>query len=116
MNSTPRLGIVADDITGAGDIAVLLAKHGWAVRIFSSDTDLEILPKRVAGQRADAVIIDTNSRIDDEQTAAAKVDRATQALINWGAQVFWKKTCSVFRGNVGAEFDACCNGSDAVSA
>ncbi|GHF53609.1 uncharacterized protein YgbK (DUF1537 family) [Deinococcus metalli] len=100
------LGVVADDITGAGDIGGLLAKHGYVVRIVSAGADWEALSSRLLRERTDALIIDTDSRLIPPQDAAARVRRATRALLAAGAQTFWKKTCSVFRGNVGAEFDA----------
>ena len=103
---SPRLGIVADDITGAGDIGGLLAKHGYAVRILSEGADWEALSARFAQERTDALIIDTDSRFLPSQQAQARVVRATRALQTAGCGAYWKKTCSVFRGNVGAEFDA----------
>jgi beta-glucosidase len=93
------LGIVADDLTGAGDIGGLLARRGYLVRVHALDTPL-------SAQRTDIAIIDTDSRFDAPEIAAEKVRRATRALQQWGAERFYKKTCSVFRGNVAAEFDA----------
>ncbi|MGI8711123.1 MAG: four-carbon acid sugar kinase family protein, partial [Acidimicrobiales bacterium] len=97
---------MADDITGAGDIGGLLAKHGYAVRILSEGADWEALSARFAQERTDALIIDTDSRFLPPQEARARVERATRALQAAGCGAYWKKTCSVFRGNVGAEFDA----------
>ena len=102
----PRLGVVADDITGSGDIGGLLAKHGYAVRILSADADWEGLCAHLTDQRTDVLIIDTDSRFLPPDRARDRVVRATLALQAAGCQAFWKKTCSVFRGNVGAEFDA----------
>lgn len=102
----PLVGVVADDITGSGDIGVMFAKHGYAVRIFGAETDLQTLPQRLAGKRTDVIIIDTDSRLDPHDLAYQKVRRATAALQKAGCRLFYKKTCSVFRGNVGAEFDA----------
>lgn len=101
-----RLGIVADDITGAGDIGGLLAGHGWAVRILSAGADWEGLCARLAQERTDALVIDTDSRFLPPEAARERVERATRALMAAGCGAYWKKTCSVFRGNVGAEFDA----------
>ncbi len=106
VSKRPFVGVVADDITGSGDIGIMFAKHGYAVRIFSVETDLETLPERLRGERTDVVIVDTDSRMDKPDVAYAKVQRATAALQKAGCEVFWKKTCSVFRGNVGPEFDA----------
>lgn len=102
----PFVGVVADDITGSGDIGIMFAKHGYAVRIFSAETDVDSIPDKLAGRRTDVVIVDTDSRMDAPDVARAKVRRVTAALRRAGCTLFWKKTCSVFRGNVGAEFDA----------
>jgi uncharacterized protein YgbK (DUF1537 family) len=99
-----KLGVVADDITGSGDIGSMLAGQGWAVRVFSA-AELD-RPDRLAAARTDAAILDTDSRFDPPAVAADKVRRATEVLVAWGADRFYKKTCSVFRGNVGAELDA----------
>lgn len=105
LNPLP-LGIVADDITGAGDIGALLAAQGYAARIVAAEADWEALVPRLLAQRTDALILDTDSRLIDPQEAAGRVRRATRLLREGGCRTFWKKTCSVFRGNVGAEFDA----------
>lgn len=94
-----KLGVIADDLTGAGDIGGLLAKRGFVVR-------LHALGSPLSHDRMDVAVIDTDSRFDSPEIAAAKVREATRALQQWGADRFYKKTCSVFRGNVGPEFDA----------
>ncbi|HEX2864135.1 MAG TPA: four-carbon acid sugar kinase family protein, partial [Deinococcales bacterium] len=109
----PLMGVVADDLTGAGDIGVLFAKHGLAVRVFTADLDVRELPALLAARagqgeagRTDVVVLDTDSRLLPAAEAAARVRAATRALQACGCRRFWKKTCSVFRGNVGVEFDA----------
>ena len=108
VSRPPRLGVVADDITGAGDIGSMLAAHGWTVRVFTSAAFDD--PWRVAGRlaqtRTDCAIIDSDSRFDHPDLAREKVRRASEILLGWGAERLYKKTCSVFRGNVGAELDA----------
>jgi len=108
MTRPPKLGIVADDITGSGDIGSMLSARGWAVRVFAAAAFDD--PWRVAGRlataRTDCAIIDTDSRFDSPDLAREKVRRATEILLGWGAGRLYKKTCSVFRGNVGAELDA----------
>jgi len=101
-----RVGIVADDLTGAGDIGAMFAKAGYAVRILSADADWQRLSAAERTLRTDVAIIDTDSRYDAPSVAREKVRRATLALKAWGANRFIKKTCSVFRGNIGVEFDA----------
>lgn len=114
----PRLGIVADDITGSGDIGSMLAPRGWAVRVFTAAAFDD--PWRVAGRlaqsRTDCAVIDTDSRFDHPDLAREKVRRACEILLAWGAERLYKKTCSVFRGNVGAELDAMLDAAGAESA
>ena len=83
----PRLGIVADDITGSGDIGSMLAPRGWAVRVFTAAAFDN--PSRVAGRlansRTDGAVIDTDSRFDHPDLAREKVRRACEILLAWGA-------------------------------
>jgi uncharacterized protein YgbK (DUF1537 family) len=102
----PLVGVVADDITGAGDIAGLFASRGYAARVFTADANLEAIAVRVREARTDVVVVDTDSRLVAPEIAAHRVRRVTRALEAAGCTFFWKKTCSVFRGNVGQEFDA----------
>jgi uncharacterized protein YgbK (DUF1537 family) len=102
----PLVGVVADDITGAGDIAGLFAGHGYAARVFTHDASLETVKARIQSARTDVAVVDTDSRLLEPVEAAERVRRATRALLEAGCTLFWKKTCSVFRGNVGQEFDA----------
>ncbi len=95
------IGVVADDVTGANDIGLMFAKHGYKTEVFSSFTEIDL------GQvRADVLILDTNSRCDNPALAYDKVIKATQRLTACNCRILMKKTCSVFRGNIGAEFDA----------
>lgn len=59
-----------------------------------------------ATPEGDVVVLDTNSRCDTPEVAYRKVCRATKLLKSWGCTRFYKKICSAFRGNVGAELDA----------
>lgn len=94
------IGIVADDVTGANDIGIMLAKHNYKTEVYTNYKDL------VPSSDLDCLILNTESRYDDPKVAYDKVREATRLLKGFGADVFWKKTCSVFRGPVGAEFDA----------
>jgi len=102
----PLVGVVADDVTGCGDIGTMFAKHGYAVRIFTSTAPMDLVATRIAAARTDVAVVDTDSRYDRREVAYDKVRGATRMLAAAGAGVFYKKTCSVFRGNIGAEFDA----------
>ncbi|MGM7723026.1 four-carbon acid sugar kinase family protein [Metabacillus sp. Hm71] len=95
------IGVVADDITGANDIGIMFAKSNYTVDVYSS---IQSEDKQLNG--TDVLILDTNSRFDEAKTAYQKVFQATKELHKRGVTQFFNKTCSVFRGNIGAEFDA----------
>lgn len=98
------IGIVADDITGANDIGIMFAKSGWETHVYPCDDHGRApVPD---GDLPDALIFDTNSRLDARDVAYRKVFEATKRLHAYGYRRFFNKTCSVFRGNIGAEFDA----------
>lgn len=95
------LGVVADDLTGAGDLAGMTAKAGYLSVVQS------FAPPAAPTFGSEAVsVLDTDSRFDPPERAYEKVFAATKALQAEGCTQFYKKTCSVFRGNIGAEFDA----------
>lgn len=100
-----KIGIVADDITGANDIGSMFANGGYLVHVHTRD-DLGLAPPWRASTDPDVCIIDTNSRLDPADVAYRKVFTATKALQQAGYRRFFNKTCSVFRGNIGTEFDA----------
>ena len=96
------IGIVADDITGANDIGIMYAKADWQADVYPypfSQSKMGTFPP-------DVLIIDTNSRLDSYDEAYEKVTSSTEKLKQLGCKQFFNKTCSVFRGNIGAEFDA----------
>jgi len=97
------IGVIADDITGSNDIGVMFSKSGYIADIYSWRSFVrDQLPENYP----DVLIFDTDSRLDQATTAYQKVYRATKEIQQVGAVQFINKTCSVFRGNIGAEFDA----------
>ena len=97
------LGCIADDFTGATDLANTLVKGGMsAVQVIGVPTGP--LPE------ADAVIIALKSRTAPVGEAVAQSLAACDALLAAGAkQIFWKY-CSTFdstdQGNIGPVADA----------
>ncbi len=97
------LGCIADDFTGATDLANTLVKGGMtAVQVIGVPTGP--LPE------ADAVIIALKSRTAPVGEAVAQSLAASDALVAAGAkQIFWKY-CSTFdstdQGNIGPVADA----------
>lgn len=98
-----KMGVVADDVTGSNDIGIMFAKSDYLTHIFSFKED--VLSKEDLST-PDILILDTNSRLDPPDVAYRKVFAATRELQQAGCRQFHNKTCSVFRGNIGAEFDA----------
>ncbi|MFS0613433.1 four-carbon acid sugar kinase family protein [Lederbergia ruris] len=97
------IGVIADDITGSNDIGVMFSKSNYIADIYTyGPTVLSNVKK----DDRDVLIFDTDSRLDDVKTAYDKVYQATLDIQKAGADQFFNKTCSVFRGNIGAEFDA----------
>jgi len=97
------IGVVADDITGSNDIGIMFAKSNYTVNVFSFNKDGQFTENC---KNTDVLVFDTDSRFDKANEAYQKVYEATKALKTSGATQFINKTCSVFRGNIGAEFDA----------
>lgn len=100
-----RIGVVADDVTGANDIGVMFRKGGYRSAVFPLSL-LSLCDLKGECEELDAIIIDTDSRFDDPRTAADKVAQATRLLQELPCDRYFNKTCSVFRGNIGAEFDS----------
>ena len=99
-----RVGVVADDVTGANDIGIMFSKGGYRSAVFP----LELIGRcdlKKEAEGMDVIIIDTDSRFDTPETAKKKVHRATELLASLPCDMYHNKTCSVFRGNIGAEFD-----------
>ena len=97
------IGVVADDTTGANDIGLMFAKNNYSVKIVTYSEHM------VLSADSDVLIVDTDSRLDSPEISYQKVKKATKALQQLGCSLYFKKTCSVFRGNIGSEFDAMLN-------
>ncbi|MGM7719829.1 four-carbon acid sugar kinase family protein [Metabacillus sp. Hm71] len=94
------IGIVADDTTGANDIGLMFSKNQYSAKIvtYGEEKNVEV--------DSNVIIIDTDSRLDSPDLSYEKVYKATKTLQKMGCSLFFNKTCSVFRGNIGKEFDA----------
>ncbi|MED4228696.1 four-carbon acid sugar kinase family protein [Neobacillus cucumis] len=94
------IGVVADDTTGANDIGIMFTNSGYKVKVVTFEPDLKVI------KDTDVLIIDTDSRLDSPTLGYEKVKKATEILKNADCTMYFNKTCSVFRGNIGGEFDA----------
>jgi len=89
-----KLGIVADDLTGAMDSSGYFARLGYSTIVLLDPS----FPAT-----ADVVVITTNSRAEDPKIARERVAQAVRRL---GGRVVYKKIDSTLRGNVGVELEA----------
>ena len=91
-----RIGIVADDLTGAGDTAVQFVRAGWR-------TDLLL---HADSSDADVVAVTTDSRTCAAAQAADAVRISVKQLKQHGITHLYKKVDSTLRGQIRAEVDA----------
>jgi len=97
------LGCIADDFTGATDLASMLVKNGMAcVQVIGVPTGP--LPE------ADAIVVALKSRTTPVSEAVAESLAAAEALLAAGAKQLFFKYCSTFdstdAGNIGPVADA----------
>ncbi|OLL72342.1 putative pyridoxine biosynthesis protein (from glycolaldehide) [Pseudonocardia sp. Ae168_Ps1] len=100
------LGAVADDFTGATDLAIMLRRNGHRVAVVIEEHD----PDPAVREGLDAVVVALKSRTAPVAEAVAASERAVDRLRGWGADRLYVKYCSTFdstdRGNIGPVLDA----------
>jgi D-threonate/D-erythronate kinase len=87
--------VLADDLTGAAEIAGILRRFGYEPRLFRS-------PDRRPEQMT--CVIDTDSRLLPPDVAANRIADAMHGVAT--REIVFKKIDSLLRGPVGAEIDA----------
>ncbi len=99
------LGCIADDFTGATDLASMLVGSGMR-----TVQTIGIPPDRSVAERADAVVVALKSRTIAAADAVAQSLAALEWLRGGGARQIYFKYCSTFdstdRGNIGPVADA----------
>jgi uncharacterized protein YgbK (DUF1537 family) len=99
-----KLGCIADDITGASDVALMLAEHGMPVLLSLG------LPDEVIEAQAEAIVIGLKSRTIKAEQAVKQSIRAARWLLQKGATQLLFKYCSTFdstqEGNIGPVAEA----------
>ncbi|MUK88723.1 four-carbon acid sugar kinase family protein [Ornithinibacillus sp. L9] len=98
-----RVGVVADDLTGANATGVRLSKQG-----FSSAT-VVFNDKIPDSRELDAVCIDTDSRYALDEIVENRVNQAIRNLQEWDAKIICKRIDSTVRGKIGLEIDTVLN-------
>lgn len=100
----PHLGVIADDFTGATDIASFLVNNGM------STVQLSGVPEDDYQVDADAVVISLKSRSCPVDEAINDSLKALKWLQSKGCKQFYFKYCSTFdstsKGNIGPVTDA----------
>lgn len=106
-----KIGIIADDLTGANATGVRLAKAGFtsATIVFGG--------KVPANNGFTSISVDTDSRYSSIDVAKERVADTYHQLRSWGADIVAKRIDSTIRGNIGSEIDALLEviGNDSVA-
>lgn len=98
------LGIIADDFTGASDIASFLTENGLKT------VQMNGVPKTTLNSQVDAIVISLKSRSNPVEEAIQQSLQALDWLKQNGCSQFYFKYCSTFdsteKGNIGPVTDA----------
>ena len=99
-----KIGVIADDFTGASDIALTLAEAGMGVAQFIG------VPDSAASSSPEAGVVALKSRTAPVAEAVAQSLAACDWLLGQGARQIVLKVCSTFdstaEGNIGPVLDA----------
>ncbi len=96
-----KLGIVADDLTGATTVGVLLARSGLKTAAFF---DTESFARNEV--EYPAMVVSSDSRPLPKAEAQQQVSAAVKQLQARGAHYFTKRIDTTLRGGIGFEIDA----------
>lgn len=94
-----RIGVIADDLTGANATGVRLARQGFEAATMVHFNNLP------TSESYNAVCVDTDSRYARAEVAQLRVKTVLDNLTKWGADVICKRIDSTVRGNIGVEID-----------
>src|SRR5215212_10845330 len=98
LGGSMRVAIIADDLTGAADTGVQLARAGYRTAVAFRDAPMP------PAEDLDAVALDTDSRAMPAGFAAKRVLEAGRAVRR--ARIVYKKLDSTLRGPIAAELAA----------
>lgn len=94
-----KIGIIADDLTGANATGVKLSKIGFQA------ATMVYYDQPITSDEVNTVCVDTDSRYASKQVAQMRVKKVLEHLNAWGANVICKRIDSTIRGNLGIEID-----------
>ena len=96
----PVFGAIADDLTGATDLALTLSRKGMRVR-----QTVGIPTEETFRDKTDAIVVSLKSRTNPASEAVTQSVAAGKALLAAGVQQLFFKYCSTFdstdKGNIG---------------
>lgn len=95
------LGLVADDLTGAGDAAVGFAEAGWRAVLCLDPAR----PAPGAGTGPTVLAVSTGARALSDAEAARRTTRAVEAMLAAGADRLYLKIDSTVRGSMAGQLD-----------
>jgi uncharacterized protein YgbK (DUF1537 family) len=101
VNDQSKMLVVADDFTGANDTGVQFSRKNLKTVSITGSTFIKENLKT-----SDVLVINTDSRFDDKETAYRKVYETGQLVRNENIKYIYKKLDSTMRGNIGAEISA----------
>jgi 3-dehydrotetronate 4-kinase len=111
-----KLGLIADDNTGATDAAGMLTERGLRT-VLALDADCGAPPAALGD--FDAFVVGTQNRSIAPAAAAQATRRAIEMLKAWGADRYQIKYCSTFdstrEGNIGPTLDAALEALEATA-
>ena len=111
MNASAGTVIIADDLTGACDTGVQLARIGSPCPVVLADSSAQIGARalaNIAGEQG-RLVVDTESRHLPPDKARSRVLTIAASLSEIGAGVVYKKVDSTLRGRIAAETEALCS-------
>ena len=102
---TFRLGLIADDLTGASDAAVQFARRGWEAVLVLSAVARSTHPssgvtRRSLGEGGEVIAVTTDCRALDNATAERLTADAVAHLVEAGIDRIYLKIDSTMRGSV----------------
>ncbi|MBH0156718.1 four-carbon acid sugar kinase family protein [Fictibacillus sp. 5RED26] len=98
-----KVGVIADDLTGANATGVKLIKQGFEA------ATMVYYDQEPASGSYNAVCIDTDSRYARKDVSEMRIKKSMNNLQRWGADVICKRIDSTVRGNIGTEIDMVLN-------
>jgi D-threonate/D-erythronate kinase len=93
-----KVGIIADDLTGANDTGVQFARKGYNTSVLMSEDD-------TIQTDLDVIVIDTDSRDLSPEDAYRRVKDTCEFMKRLKPEINYKKIDSTMRGNIPAELD-----------